>query len=187
VLSVRRPQGKGEREMLTEIRSLTFRALTSRQGNWVPPVRWTKDVLLFLNDMAGKPLATREEILEREEREQTRRQRLAEARAAREQERAANGAAAAGGSPAREAAPVVVYVDEKSTRDLKRIRGVLEGREIPFQTMDVEHDEASRSWVQTTAKTHDLPVVFVAGEPVGGYDALVQLDVTGELVRRVFG
>lgn len=166
--------------MLIELRDKAYRALRSRWGDALWPVRWTKDLILFVNEMAGKPLASAEEIDARRERERIRRERLATIRAER-----ARTASAAGG-PAREVAPVVVYVDERSGRDVGRIKGVLDGRNIPFRELDLEHDEASRSWVLTRAKGRALPIVFIAGEPVGGYDELVQLDVSGELERRVF-
>jgi glutaredoxin 3 len=167
--------------MLDTVRDIAYQALRSSRGNVLPPVRWAKDLVLFMNEMAGKPLATRDEIALRRERERVRQEKLAEALA----KRAAEEAKAAG--PAKEVAPVVIYRDDKSTRDLKRIESVLKGRDIAWKEIDVEHDEAGKSWVVTRSGTHDLPVVFIAGEPVGGYDALVQLDVAGELTKRVFG
>ena len=164
--------------MLDSVRDFAYQALRSSRGNILPPVRWAKDLVLFMNEMAGKPLATRDEIAGRRERERVRLEKLAAARAQQAQKDAA---------PVKESAPVVVYKDDKSNRDLKRIASVLKGRDITWQEIDVENDQAGKSWVVTRSGTHDLPVVFIAGEPVGGYDALVQLDVAGDLVKRVFG
>ena len=47
--------------------------------------------------------------------------------------------------------------------------------------------DASRSWALTQAKKTEFPLVFVAGEPLGGLDEVMQLDVRGELVKKVFG
>ena len=121
-----------------------------------------------------------EELTERRARETRRQAQLAEAR------RKADQARSAGASPAREVAPVVVYVDGRSARETARIATVLGGRNIPWQERDVEHDESSRSWVLARSRAEKLPVVFVAGEPLGAYDRLVQLDVNGDLERMVF-
>jgi glutaredoxin len=165
--------------LLDGIRAKAFTALRSSVGNGLPPVRWTKDILLFVNEMAGKPLAPEEELAARRERED-------KERAAREK-RYEELRAQAAGTARGEAAPVMIYVDEKSGRELKRIRTVLKGRDIPWKELDVEHDIASRSWVKTTSGRDELPVVFVADKAIGAYDELVQLDVKGELVKMVFG
>ncbi|MBI4509284.1 MAG: hypothetical protein HY698_06585 [Deltaproteobacteria bacterium] len=46
--------------MIQEIRSVVFRAIRSPKGEGVPPIRWAKDFLLFVNDMTGKPLSPSE-------------------------------------------------------------------------------------------------------------------------------
>jgi glutaredoxin len=187
--------------MLDRLRGKAFGALRSSFGNRVAPIRWTKDVLLFVNEMAGKPLAPVEELEERREREQARRERVREARDRRHAElreqagpktaiavEHAGASARSGANPrGAELAPVTVYIDDNSRRELERIRGVLEGRAIRFKELDVEHDEASKSWVRTTSGRHELPIVFVGDKAVGAYDELVQLDVSGELVRLVQG
>ncbi len=175
--------------MLDGLRGKAFGALRSTFGNAVPPVRWTKDVLLFMNEMAGKPLAPTEELVERRERERERRQKVSEAHERRVADLRAQGSSPAGKSakPNKEdAAPVVIYIDDRSGRELKRIRTVLKGRDIPFKELDVEHDEASRSWVRATSGRHEMPIVFVGDKPIGAYDELVQLDVAGELVKLVY-
>lgn len=89
-------------------------------------------------------------------------------------------------APAPRQAPVVVYFDGKDHRTRTKVEELLRGRDIAFQTLDVTDDEAERSWVTTAAKMTEFPIVVVAGVPVGGLAELTQLDVTGELVRRVF-
>jgi glutaredoxin-related protein len=171
--------------MMDEIRAKAYEALRSRAGNQLPPVRIARGMLSFMNDMVGRPLAPVDELRERREYEERRRVRIAQAQlAAANAEEALNAAGAARG---RDAAPVIVYVDAQSHRDAKRIADVFRGRDIPFTELSVVEDGATRSWVETTARTRELPVVFVAGKPVGGYDALVQLDVQGELERLVWG
>jgi glutaredoxin-related protein len=95
----------------------------------------------------------------------------------------------AGGPPAKmpsaRRAPVLVYFDGKDHRTLARVEDLLKGRGLAYQVLDVSADEAERSWATTTAKTSELPLVFVAGAPVGGWDALLRADVSGELARLI--
>ena len=83
-------------------------------------------------------------------------------------------------------APVVVYFDGKDHRTKTKIEELLRGRDIAFTVLDVTNDEAERSWVVTAAKSEEFPIVVIAGTPVGGFHELTQLDVQGELKRRVF-
>ncbi len=93
-------------------------------------------------------------------------------------------AAAAPAAPVQ--APVVVYFDGKDHRTKTKIEELLRGRDIVFTVLDVGNDEAERSWVITAAKSEEFPIVVIAGTPVGGFHELTQLDVQGELKRRVF-
>ena len=87
----------------------------------------------------------------------------------------------------REQAPVVVYFDGKDHRTKAKVEELLRGRQIAFKVLDVTDDEAERSWVVTAAKSEEFPIVVIAGTPVGGLGELTQLDLDGELKRRVFG
>ena len=91
----------------------------------------------------------------------------------------------AGKPPATRRAPVLVYFDGKDHRTLVRVEDLLKSRGYAYQVLDVSADEAELSWATTTAKTTELPLVFVAGAPVGGWDALLRADVSGELGRLV--
>jgi glutaredoxin len=99
---------------------------------------------------------------------------------------AANGHAAA--APARPAqAPVFVYFDGRDHRTKAKIEELLNGQKIAFKVLDVTDDEAEKSWVTTAAHTNELPIVVIAGTPIGGLGELTQLNLSGELQRRVFG
>jgi hypothetical protein len=93
----------------------------------------------------------------------------------------------AGRPPGTRRAPVLVYFDGKDHRTLARVEDLLKGRGYAYQVLDVSADEAELSWATTTAKASELPLVFVAGVPVGGWDALLKADVSGELGRLVGG
>ena len=126
-----------------------------------PALRRALDVASTVNDLLGKPIGGR------------------------------SGPVSAGPAPATPAipiqAPVVVYVDGKDQRSRVKIEELLAARDITFKVLDVTNDEAERSWVVTAAKSEEFPIVVVAGTPLGGLHELVQLDVQGELKRRVFG
>jgi len=150
--------------MLDTLRTKIAGALASERGNQFRPVRVLREVLGTANDLAGRPFCTQAELEER-------------------RGSAGNGATVT----RREPAPVMVYFDGKDHRTKKKIEELLTGKEIPFKVLDVTDDEATRSWATTTAKQLEFPLVFIAGAPVGGLHELTQLDVNGELKKRVFG
>jgi glutaredoxin len=98
------------------------------------------------------------------------------------------GAGATSATPARPAqAPVFVYFDGRDHRTKAKIEELLNGQKIAFKVLDVTDDEAEKSWVTTAARTNELPIVVIAGTPIGGLGELTQLNLSGELQRRVFG
>lgn len=160
--------------MLTQVtdklRAFVSDALTSTAGENVKPVRVVRSFLSTANDLVGRPFAPADELAAR---------RAAAAPVAE--------TAAAPKAAAREAAPVVVYFDGRDHRTKKKIEELLKGRDIPFRVLDVTSDEATRSWAVTQAKLDEFPLVFVAGEAIGGLHELTQADVNGLLKKKVFG
>jgi hypothetical protein len=145
-------------------------------GNRLPPLRWTRHALRFANDLLGRPICSQDELAKRQA-------DLQEAEAAVREEQAGSSDA----PRKKEAAPVVLYITDQDMRTRKKIEEIFKGRDIPFMVNDVTDDESSRSWALTQAKKTEFPLVFVAGEPLGGLDEVMQLDVRGELVKKVFG
>jgi len=90
------------------------------------------------------------------------------------------------GAP-REAAPVIVYHMDKTRRDAARLTEVLDGVGIPYKVMNIQEDPAAQMAVRRDSKGFRLPVVFVAGEAIGGRAELSNLASSGELKRKVFG
>ncbi len=87
-------------------------------------------------------------------------------------------------------APVVVYFEkDRNQRLIERVRELLTAKEIPFQALDVTGDAATIAFVMREAQCEDddLPIAFVAGTPIGGYNELVDWDVSGKLKSAVFG
>jgi glutaredoxin len=133
-----------------------------------PWVRRAREVVSTVNDLLGKPLRAPE---------------LVEVHSPDGSAAVTAGAA----RPTREQAPVILYFDGKDHRTKTKVEELLRAREIAFRLLDVANDEAERSWVITAAKRDEFPIVVIAGTPVGGLEELTQLDVQGELGRRVFG
>lgn len=144
-------------------------------GDRLPPLRWSRQALRFANDLLGRPLCSQEELARRQA-------DVAAAEAALREEQSVGSESAK-----REAAPVVLYVTDQDPRTRKKVEDILKGRDVPYLVNDVTDDESSRSWALTQAKKTEFPLVFVAGEPIGGLDEVMQLDVRGELVKKVFG
>jgi hypothetical protein len=153
-------------QLTDRVRSFVACSLASERGNHLRPVRLMRELLVTANDLAGRPFCTESELRERRG------------------ERPATSAVAAG---APEPAPVMVYFDGKDHRTKKKMEELLNGREIPFQLLDVSDDESTRSWALHAAKLDEMPLCFIAGEPIGGLHELTELDVNGDLRRRVFG
>jgi len=99
-------------------------------------------------------------------------------------------APAAKPAPKREPAPVIVYFEkDRNQRLIERVRELLESKQIPFRALDISGDAATLAFIVREAKCEDddLPIVFVAGTPVGGFNELVDWDVSGKLKTAVFG
>ena len=90
----------------------------------------------------------------------------------------------------REPAPVIVYFEkDRNQRLIERVRELLESKQIPFRALDVSGDAATLAFIVREAKCEDddLPIVFVGGTVVGGFNELVDWDVSGRLKTAVFG
>ena len=167
----------GKDDVLRRGRVLLHGVLASEKGDRLPPLRWTRHALSFFNDLAGRPLCSEAELAQRETERAALAAEVATVRAGKE-------------SPAparREAAPVILYITDQDMRTKKKLEEILKGRDIPYLINDVTDDEASRSWALTQAKKQEFPLLFVAGEAIGGLDEVMQLDVTGGLLKKVFG
>jgi glutaredoxin len=130
------------------------------------------DSLRRANEALGRPLADADELADR---------RAFESQgAAPEADRPAPKRAAG-------VAPVIVYHMDKQRRDVPKVLDILDANGVPYQVMNIQEDPAAQSAIRRDSKGQRLPVVFVAGECVGGREALINLANTGELKRKVFG
>jgi glutaredoxin len=127
------------------------------------------------NEALGRPLADEAELADR---------RAFESRSTEAPAATAKPAAAA---EAREPAPVIVYHMDKTRRDALKLTELLDGAGIPYKVSNIQEDAAAQMAVRRDSKGYRLPVVFIAGEVVGGRAELTNLQTTGELKKKVFG
>lgn len=85
-----------------------------------------------------------------------------------------------------QAAPVVVFTIDKVRSDTARLTQILADAEVPFEVRSLEDDPAGQAAVRRDSKGYRLPVVFVAGDVLGGREALTNLGRDG-IRKRVFG
>ncbi len=161
--------------MLDTLRSTLFRAITTPALDGVAPIRIQKDLARRLNTALGQPLASAENLAKR----RAARAKLATLTASGEKR-----------VESRDPAPVMVYFEkDRNARELERTEDVLKARNITYRLLDVTGDEAALAFVmrESKCKEDELPIVFVGDKAVGGFRQLVEFDVSGRLVRAVFG
>jgi glutaredoxin len=161
--------------MLEPLRTGLHKVITTPLGDGFLPLRLPKMLARRVNMFLGSPICSAEELAQRK----AARRRLSELRAGSQTQ-----------TIRREPAPVMVYFEkDRNSRMLTRIEEALRAKNIAFTKLDVSGDEATMQFITRTAKCEedDLPIVFVAGTAVGGYEALVAWDVSGQLAKAVFG
>lgn len=124
------------------------------------------------NEMLGRPLADATELADR---------RAFDARGA------VQTPVTASALPTdREPAPVIVYHMDKTRRDAAKLTEILDDAGIPYKVSNIQEDPAAQAAVRRDSKGYRLPVVFVAGEVVGGRAELVNLMTSGDLKKKVW-
>jgi len=141
--------------MLQSIRAKVYGALTNKRGNGFAPVRLAKGAALFANDVVGRPLATAEEFAERDAFEVKR--------------------AAAAEKKAASQAPIVVFHIDRLPNELKKITDMLDGEDLKYVVRGVADDEAAISAAKMDSDGARFPMIFVAGDFIGGAQALTNL------------
>ena len=65
----------------------------------------------------------------------------------------------------------------------RRAEELLSRHGIPFETVDVTSDRQARAALVARANWRTVPVIFVDGQPIGGYRELAQLLNAGALAH----
>jgi len=166
-------------QRLDRLRSSLHRAIVTPRGDGLVALRVPKDLARRLNVALGEPLCSEAEIARR---------RTA---AARLEELRRGGATKAVSEPASgPAAPVLVYVEgDRNARLLGRIKELLDAKGVAYSALDVAGDRNTKDFVLREARCKDdeLCIVFVASTPVGGYNELVDWDVSGRFAKALRG
>jgi hypothetical protein len=163
--------------MFDRVRTTLHKAISTKAGDGLLPVRVPKDLARRVNFVLGEPLCSEEELLRRK----NGKARLAALR---------RGEGPRPAAAPKIAAPVMVYFEkDRNARMLARIEDLLKSKGIAYTLLDVASDETTRAFVKREAQVKDdeLPIVFVASTPVGDYNALVEWDVAGKLATAVWG
>ncbi len=87
----------------------------------------------------------------------------------------------------KEQAPVIVYFMDKQKRDVQKLIDILDANGVKYTVTNIQDDPAAQYAVKRDAHGKRLPVVFVAGDCVGGREELVNAASSGELKKKVFG
>ncbi len=90
-------------------------------------------------------------------------------------------------APTTEVAPVIVYHMDKTRRDALRLTEMLDAENVPYQVSNLQEDPAAQMAVRRDSKGFRLPVVFIAGEAIGGRIELGSMVQSGQLKKKVFG
>ncbi|MBP9089296.1 MAG: hypothetical protein KBG15_24455 [Kofleriaceae bacterium] len=130
--------------------------------------------LAKVNDALGRPLAPQEELADRRAFETGQPSRAVPAAA---KPAAANVVAA----------PVIVYYMDKQKRDVTPIEQILGEQRIEYKLLNIEGDPAAQYAARRDSKGFRLPVVFIAGEALGGKIELLNALASGHLKRLLYG
>jgi len=168
--------------MIDFVRTKLHRAITTPAGDTFLPIRLPKDIARRMNVMLGEPICSQAELDRRR------------AGLVKLEELKANGGKPLredGAAPAPQAqAPVMVYFEkDRNARMLGRVQELLDAKHVKYTLLDVASDATTRDFVKREAKVKDddLPVVFVASTPIGGYNELVDFDNSGKLAKALRG
>jgi len=165
--------------MIDQVRISLHRAITTPIGDRFFPVRVPKDLARRVNALLGDPICSKEEL-----------ERRRAGRAKLEELRKNGGRSASPAEVKAVQAPVMIYFEkDRNARMLGRMKEMLEAKQITYTLLDVAGDPTTKDFVlrEAKCKDDDLPVVFVASTPVGGYNELVDWDVSGRLAKALAG
>lgn len=165
--------------MMDTLRTSLHRVITTPFGDRYLPVRVPKDLARRVNALFGEPLCSQTEL----DRRRAGRASLAALA------KTGGDTKTASARPAAQAPVMVYYESERNHRGLARLREKLDGLAITYTLLDVGDDEVTRDFVlrEARCKSEELPVVFIAGAPVGPYDALVDWNTSGRLAKALAG
>jgi glutaredoxin 3 len=88
------------------------------------------------------------------------------------------------GNPSTAPAAVRVYSTQICPYCI-RAKVLLKQRGIPYEEIDVTSDPDTRRWLVETTGRRTVPQIFIGNEPIGGFDDMRELDLNGELQKKL--
>ena len=79
-------------------------------------------------------------------------------------------------------AEVIVYTTSYCPYCVQAKR-LLTRKGVPYTEIDVTEDQALRERMMEDSGRRTVPQIFIAGQPIGGYDELYALECSGQLDR----
>jgi glutaredoxin len=167
--------------MFDLVRTSIHRAITTPVGDAFLPVRLPKDLARRFNSLLGDPICSKEEL-----------ERRRAGQAKLEELKKNGGRSKSGAVEIVEAvqAPMMVYFEkDRNARMFGRMQEMLDAKRIKYTLLDVTTDATTKNFVlrEAKCKDDDLPIVFVSSTPIGGYNELVDWDVSGRLAKALAG
>lgn len=168
------------------VRTSLHKALTTPVGDRFLPLRLPKDLARRVNAMIGEPICSQQEL----DRRRAGRAKLEELKKNGGKSVTSTSGVEPRTTPPAMQAPLMVYFEkDRNARMLGRIQEMLDAKQIRYTMLDVAGDNVTKDFVMREAKVKDddLPIVFVAGQPIGSYNDLVDWDVSGRLAKALAG
>jgi glutaredoxin 3 len=77
--------------------------------------------------------------------------------------------------------PKVQVYSKQNCAFCVRAKALLQKKNVQFEEIDVENDEATRSWLVEASGQRTVPQIFVDGRSLGGFTDIDALDRQGKL------
>jgi glutaredoxin 3 len=77
-------------------------------------------------------------------------------------------------------AKVIIYTKDYCSFCLGA-KALLRSKEVEFEEIDITRDVTLQEEVQRLSGRRTVPQIFIDSRPIGGFEELRQLDLTGEL------
>lgn len=66
-----------------------------------------------------------------------------------------------------------------------RAKMLLKQKGVPYEEIDVSGDHEMRAWLVKATGRRTVPQIFIDDEPIGGFDDMRALDLSGELDKKL--
>jgi len=66
-----------------------------------------------------------------------------------------------------------------------RAKMLLRQKGVAYEEIDVSGDDEKRRWLVEVTGRRTVPQIFIGDEPIGGFDELRALELSGELDRKL--